>query len=80
MASPGTRAPLDMNTLLSGRTVRGIVEGDAVPDLFIPRMLAWYEAGKFPFDKLLSLYPLNAITQAEEDMKAGRTVKPVLIP
>jgi aryl-alcohol dehydrogenase len=43
-------------------------------------MLAWYEAGKFPFDKLLSLYPLNAITQAEEDMKAGRTVKPVLIP
>ncbi|WP_073041030.1 NAD(P)-dependent alcohol dehydrogenase [Desulfacinum infernum] len=80
MASPGTRAPLDMNTLLNGRTVRGIVEGDAVPDLFIPRILAWHEAGRFPFDKMISLYPLDDIALALEDMKTGAVIKAVLVP
>ncbi|SMC20228.1 aryl-alcohol dehydrogenase [Desulfacinum hydrothermale DSM 13146] len=80
MTPPGTRAFLDMNTLLAGRTVRGIVEGDAVPHHFIPRMLAWHEAGRFPFHKLLSFYPLSHIQQAVKDMRDGRVIKPVLIP
>src|SRR3954452_8642280 len=38
-APQGTEATIDMNTLLFGRTVRGIVQGDSIPQLFIPRLI-----------------------------------------
>jgi hypothetical protein len=35
-----TEVSLDINEMLIfGRTVRGIVEGDSVPDIFIPRLI-----------------------------------------
>ncbi len=37
----GTEVSLDVNTILTGgRVVRGIVEGDSVPDEFLPRLYA----------------------------------------
>ena len=77
---PGTEVSLDMDLLMNARTVRGIIEGDAIPDLFIPRLIELYRQGRFPFDRLITFYPLDEINQAVDDMEAGRVVKPILRP
>jgi aryl-alcohol dehydrogenase len=75
----GTEASLDMNNILiPGRTVRGIVEGDSVPDVFIPRLIELHDRGRFPFDRLIEFYDLEEINQAAEDSEEGTVLKPVL--
>jgi aryl-alcohol dehydrogenase len=32
----------------SGKTIRGVVQGDAIPSEFIPRIIAFYRAGVLP--------------------------------
>jgi aryl-alcohol dehydrogenase len=75
---PGTEVSLDMDLIMNGRTVRGIIEGDAVPDLFIPKLIELYAQGRFPFDRLIKFYPFEDINKAVEDMEKGLVVKPVL--
>jgi aryl-alcohol dehydrogenase len=67
-----------MNTLLFGRTVRGIIQGDSIPQLFVPQLIEMYRAGHFPFDRLVRFYELEQINQAVADMRRGATVKPIL--
>jgi aryl-alcohol dehydrogenase len=75
----GTEVSLDMNDLLiPGKVVRGIVEGDSVPDVFIPRLVNLYAQGRFPFDRLVQYYTLDEINKAAEDAEKGATLKPVL--
>jgi aryl-alcohol dehydrogenase len=77
-APAGAQASIDMNTLLLGRTVRGIVQGDAVPQLFIPALIEMYRKGDFPFDRLVRFYDFDEINQAVEDTRAGQIIKAVL--
>jgi aryl-alcohol dehydrogenase len=77
-AAKGTQASIDMASLLNGRVVRGVIRGDAVPQLFIPKLIDLYRAGKFPFDRLVRYYDFEEIERAFEDSKQGRTIKPVL--
>jgi aryl-alcohol dehydrogenase len=65
-------------SLIRGWTLTTIVEGDAVPQVFIPRLIELYRAGRFPFDKLIRHYPFAEIETAFTDSEQGRTVKPVL--
>lgn len=79
IAPPGTVACLDVNGLMmTGKTIRGIVEGDSVPDTFIPQLIDLHLQGRFPFDKLVRFYPLEEINQAAEDSERGITVKPII--
>jgi aryl-alcohol dehydrogenase len=64
----------------SGRTVMGIVQGDSIPQVFIPRLLALWRQGRFPFETLIKTFPLEAIDEAEQASLAGDVVKPVLLP
>ncbi|MEU1208710.1 NAD(P)-dependent alcohol dehydrogenase [Nocardia sp. NPDC005825] len=66
--------------LAFGRTIKGILEGDSVPKLLIPRLIELWRQGRFPFDELVQTFPLDAINEAERAMKSGAVVKPVLIP
>jgi aryl-alcohol dehydrogenase len=75
---PGTEVALDMDLLMNGRTVKGILGGDAIPELFIPKLIELYSQGRFPFDRLITYYPFEDINQAVEDMEKGRVIKPVL--
>ncbi|MGA3294793.1 MAG: NAD(P)-dependent alcohol dehydrogenase [Candidatus Acidiferrales bacterium] len=75
---PGAEAPISMSRLLLGRTVRGIVQGDSIPQFFIPKLIEMYRAGKFPFDRLLRFYDFKEINQAVADANSGETIKPVL--
>jgi aryl-alcohol dehydrogenase len=76
----GVEVGLEMQTLLDARTVRGIMEGDCNPDLFIPKLIDLYKAGKFPFDRLIKFYELGQINEAAEDSEKGKTLKAVLKP
>jgi aryl-alcohol dehydrogenase len=64
--------------MVMGRTVKGILQGDSVPSIFIPRMIALYQQGQFPFDRLVKFYDFDQINQAAEDAERGTTIKPVL--
>jgi aryl-alcohol dehydrogenase len=61
-----------------GRKSIGIIQGDAVPQTFIPKMIAFHEAGQFPFDRLIKFYDFHEINRAIADAKRGDTIKPVL--
>lgn len=74
----GTEASIDMNTLLAGRTLRGVVQGESNPQVFIPWLVELHRAGRFPFEPLLSFYELDDINQAFADLQAGKAIKPVL--
>jgi len=75
----GTTAGFDVNNLiLGGRSIRGIVEGDSVPQVFIPQLVELYQQGRFPFDRLVKFYPFEQINQAAEDSTKGTTLKPIL--
>lgn len=75
---PGTEVNLNMDLIMNGRTVRGIIEGDAIPDLFIPKLIELYKQGRFPFDRMITFYPFEEINKAVEDMEKGLVIKPVL--
>ncbi|WP_308124222.1 zinc-binding dehydrogenase [Mycolicibacterium xanthum] len=70
---------LDPMALAVGKTVTGILEGDAQPALLIPALIRLWQQGRFPFDSLIKTYPLEAINQAEADSLAGSVIKPVLL-
>jgi len=76
----GTEVSLDMNSIMFGRTLKGVIEGDSIPRLFIPRLVELYRQGRFPMDKLVTYYPLDQVQQAVEDSESGRVVKAVLKP
>jgi len=76
----GSRVSLDCQNILNGRTVRGIVEGDSVPEVFIPQLIDLHLQGRFPFDKMLSFYSLDQINEAAEDSEKGKVIKAVVRP
>jgi len=68
------------DALGAGRTLSYLLEGGAVPQNFIPRLITLWRRNEFPFDQLITTYPMAAINEAERDCISGRCVKPVLIP
>lgn len=61
-----------------GRKTVGVIQGDAVPQRFIPKLIDLYRAGQFPFDRLVKFYPFAHINRAIADARKGATIKPVL--
>jgi aryl-alcohol dehydrogenase len=66
------------DSLPEGRKTLGIIQGDAVPQHFIPKLIELYQAGRFPFDRLLKFYEFGDINRAIADAQRGGTIKPVL--
>jgi len=64
--------------LPGGRRALSIIQGDAVPQLFIPRLISLYQKGLFPFDRLVKFYEFRQINRAIADSMRGSTIKPVL--
>ena len=56
----------------------GIVEGDAVPDQFLPRLFSLFSSGKLPVDRLIETFPFERIADAFAAMEQKRVIKPVL--
>ncbi|RKG84990.1 hypothetical protein [Corallococcus terminator] len=69
---------LPMHALLAGRKLVGILEGDADPKTFIPKLVALHAAGRFPLEKLIRCHDFEAINDAVHEMETRTAVKPVL--
>jgi aryl-alcohol dehydrogenase len=78
-APVGTTLEVDVrDMMLNGKSLRGIVEGDANAAVLIPDLIRMQAQGRFPFENLMKIYPFEAIHQAIADAKSGMTVKPIL--
>ncbi len=68
-----------MNTILvGGLTVRGIVEGDSVPQVFLPMLMRLWADGRFPIERAMRFYDFDRIDEAAGDAASGQVIKPVL--
>ncbi|MGE0138550.1 MAG: NAD(P)-dependent alcohol dehydrogenase [Ilumatobacteraceae bacterium] len=65
-------------SLITGRKVLGVVEGSSRTHEFIPHLARLNADGAFPFDELITYYPLEQINEAAADSLAGKVVKPVV--
>ncbi len=65
--------------LAESKKIAGVVEGDSIPQEFIPQLIKYYQEGKFSFDRLIKLYEFNDINQAFEDFENNKTMKPVVV-
>ncbi|WP_067662234.1 NAD(P)-dependent alcohol dehydrogenase [Nocardia miyunensis] len=79
-ANPEAALPLTViEALVLGITVVGIIEGDSVPDEFIPELIELFRAGRFPIDKLVTTFPFTKINDAIAAQHRGEVLKPVLV-
>jgi aryl-alcohol dehydrogenase len=70
---------MDLQSVMSGgKTVRGVIEGDAAPQEFIPQLVELHAQGRLPVEKLIRRYAFEDINAAFADAADGTTVKPVL--
>jgi aryl-alcohol dehydrogenase len=69
---------IDQGHLLFGKSLIGVIEGDAIARSFVPQLLELFQAGRFPFDKLIQTYPFTAINDAIGAIHAGEVTKAVL--
>jgi aryl-alcohol dehydrogenase len=63
-----------------GLRIIGIIEGDSMPQDFIPALLEYHAAGRFPFDRLIRTFPLAQINEAIGAQARGECIKVVLVP
>ncbi|WP_280308141.1 NAD(P)-dependent alcohol dehydrogenase [Nocardia neocaledoniensis] len=71
--------PVDVAGLIGrGKTLRGSMEGDVDPRVFLPRLTEWYRRGLLPMDKLVRAYPVDRINDAVADMATGTVIKAVV--
>ncbi|XVV16343.1 NAD(P)-dependent alcohol dehydrogenase [Actinoplanes sp. CA-131856] len=69
------RAELDLATVLyNGLELRGVIEGDATPAGFIPRLVDLHREGRLPVERLVGEFAFDEIESAA---RSG-TIKPVL--
>jgi len=75
----GEWVPDMMDLLAHGKKLVGILGGSANPRLFIPRMVEWWQQGRFPVEKLVTTYDFADFDKAWHDCEAASVVKPVLM-
>lgn len=68
-----------IDILAASKSITGIIEGDSIPQEFIPKMIDLYQAGRFPIDKIVKFYKPEEINQAIKDSVAGSTIKPIIV-
>lgn len=76
--TPEVTLDIHNDLMAEGKSMIGVIEGDAVPQVFIPQLVAYYKAGRFPFDRLVKFYDFEQINEAFADSASGATIKPVL--
>ncbi|ACY96618.1 MULTISPECIES: NAD(P)-dependent alcohol dehydrogenase [Thermomonospora] len=76
----GTANPveLDQRLLMMGRGIRGCIEGDGIPQRFIPRLIEHYRSGELPLERLVRTYPFTDLAEVFA-ARGGDAVKPVLV-
>lgn len=85
VAAPVAVTPnsIEMNTfmdlVLLNKTIKGVLMGDSIPQLAIPKLIEFHKQGQFAFDKLVQFYKFEDINEASADSTSGKTIKPIVI-
>lgn len=77
-APAGAEFSLDHMTTLWGKRVQGILGGEGRSTVLIGALIALNRQGRFPFERLVTRFPLERINDAFEAAHAGDVLKPVL--
>lgn len=64
--------------MAEGKQLAGVIEGDAIPQLFIPKLVTYYQQGRFPFDKLVKFFDFDQINAGFAASKDGSVLKPIV--
>lgn len=64
--------------VLWGKRIQGVLGGGGTSEALLGRLMALHLDGEFPFERLLTYYPLSQINQAIEDSHSGNVIKPVI--
>lgn len=68
-----------MDLVLLNKTIKGVLMGDSIPQLAIPKLIEFHKQGQFAFDKLVQFYKFEDINEASADSNSGKTIKPIVI-
>jgi aryl-alcohol dehydrogenase len=77
-APANARFSLDHLRTLWGKRVIGVLGGGGRSGQLIPALIALYQQGRFPFDRLVKYYAMNQIEDALADSASGEVIKPIL--
>ena len=77
-AAPKTDIDVHHHLMSKSASLTGVIEGEAISKLFIPKLISYYKKGLFPIDKLISTYDFSEINQAFEDSHKKKVIKAVL--
>jgi aryl-alcohol dehydrogenase len=75
----GSEFTLDHRSTLWGKRIVGNLGGGGRSEQIIGALTTLYLQGRFPIDRLVCRYSMTDINLAVEDVRAGRTIKPVLV-
>ena len=64
--------------MAKGLRVRGVIEGDSDPQVFIPRLAELTRRGELPLEKLVTRFEFDDFGAAWAAAEAGTAIKPVL--
>ncbi|HEY2418899.1 MAG TPA: NAD(P)-dependent alcohol dehydrogenase [Steroidobacteraceae bacterium] len=77
---PDAQMPMNMMSMFTrGIGVKFIVEGDSDPQIFIPQLVALYQAGKLPLERLVKTFAFDQINEAMASTENGTVIKPVVV-
>ena len=65
---------------LNGRTFTRVIEGSAVPQRFLPRLIDLWRNGQLPLERIIQVFTLEQINAAERASCDGSVIKPVIVP
>ncbi|MBI3224479.1 MAG: NAD(P)-dependent alcohol dehydrogenase [Mycolicibacterium cosmeticum] len=78
LGAPMAELPVAL-IMAKGISVRGVVEGDSDPHVFIPYLADLYVRGELPLDKLITTFPFDDFGRVWTAAKAAEVIKPVLV-
>jgi aryl-alcohol dehydrogenase len=77
-APAGAEFSVDHLTTLWGKHIVGVLGGSGRSETLIGTLVELHAQGRFPFDRLVKFYELEAIDVALADSHSGEVLKPVL--
>lgn len=77
---PGTELTINLSDFLrESKIYEAHIMGDGSGNDMIPRMLQWYQDGKFPIEEISTFVPVTSFTEAIHGMESGTMIKPILL-
>lgn len=76
--TPKMEIDMFADLMAEGKTLRGVIEGEAIPKVFIPQLIEYYKQGRFPVNKIMKFYRFDEINEAFRDSNEGKCIKAVV--